>query len=91
MFRYEVPLDDKAHHIDLSRGVQIAPTAEVTVSEVDRTARLSFWAEHDGDRAADARLFRVFGTGHQIPPGATWRATAPRIRGMVFHLYEVLD
>jgi len=90
MFRYEVPLDDCACQIDISRGAQIVPAAEI-IGTGSEAVRLSFWAEHDDARATDARLFQVFGTGHKIPPGAIWRATAPRVRGLVFHLYEVLE
>jgi len=50
---------------------------------------VEFWAEHDDDGGEPKRLFQVFGTGHPLPSGARWTGTAPRVSGLVWHLYEV--
>lgn len=81
MFRYVVPVDDRAHEFKLT-GDPVAVAA-------DSLKRVEFWAEHDEDAGATDRTFRVFGTGQPLPHGAVWRGTCPRIAGLVWHLYEV--
>lgn len=83
MFRYTVPVDDGIHTFSLTGDpVAFAATADSRAVE--------FWAEHDEDAPAPDRAFRVFGTGHSLPPGAVWAGTCPRTAlGLVWHLYEV--
>jgi hypothetical protein len=83
MFRYTVPVDDKAHEFALTSDPVAVAAPQVEVVE--------FWAEHDEDEGAGAprRVFQVFGTGHPLPEGAVWVGTCPRIHGLVWHLYEL--
>jgi hypothetical protein len=82
MFRYEVPIDDEAHVIELSHSpVIVAAQAYAYVVE--------FWAEHTVGAPLAKRSFQVFGTGHSLPEGAKWIGTCPRAEGFVWHLYEV--
>lgn len=81
MFRYTVPVDDEPHAFTLT-GDPVA----VAAPHLDA---VEFWAEHDDDAGAPSRAFQVFGTGHPLPAGARWVGTAPRISGLVWHLFEV--
>jgi hypothetical protein len=84
MRRYEIPVDDLTHTIALTGyPVRVAP--------VDGWSEcLEFWAEHHADTEPVDRSFRVFGTGHEIPPDAVWVGTADRTKnGYVWHLYTV--
>jgi hypothetical protein len=83
MYRYEVPVDDRAHLL-ATKGFPLAAAASADASHVE------FWAEDDDHRAGVARAYQVFGTGHPLPPGASWQATCPRHpSGLVWHLYQV--
>jgi hypothetical protein len=64
---------------------EIIPIAEFTVG------RLTFWTVCDPNAPHLERTFEIYGTGHPIPDGRVWRATAPRYGGLVFHLFEVLS
>lgn len=83
MYRYEVPADDKAHVVTAT-GFPLAAAASADARHVE------FWAEHDERRGLVPRAYQVFGTGHELPPGASWQATCPRYpSGLVWHLYQV--
>lgn len=87
MYRYQVPVDDQAHIIELNHN----PVA-VALNDRDKFTGFSveFWAEHTEGAATNRRAFQVFGTGHEIPLGARWVGTCPRhVSGLVFHLYEL--
>lgn len=78
--RYTVPIDDEWHDIEMS-GYPLA------VAVPKEMAYLEFWAEaYEGRNTM--RRFRVFGTGHPIPMETSYCGTAPRVLGLVFHLYE---
>lgn len=82
MYRYTIAVDDQDHEIPLA-GDPVAVTAPD-----DRT--VEFWAEHTSGGAEILRVFRVFGTGHQLPRTASWVGTCPRTpAGLVWHLYEI--
>ena len=83
MFRYVVPVDDQPHEFTLT-GDPVA----VAAAEPEPTA-VEFWAEYDEDAGRTDRVFRAFGTGHPLPPGARWVGTCQRVLGLVWHLYEV--
>jgi hypothetical protein len=85
MFRYTIPIDDRAHVISLS-GSPVACAASLGA---DGEFCVEFWAEHAETAPRARRAFQVFGTGHPLPDGATWAGTCPRVRGLVFHLYEI--
>jgi hypothetical protein len=83
MFRYVVQVDDREHELALTGDPVAVATADPFGTAVE------FWAEHDGEARPVPRTFRVFGTGHTLPPGARWRGTCPRTSsGLVWHLYE---
>jgi hypothetical protein len=86
MFRYEVPIDDSAHVIPLSR-----PPVRVSAAVTDGVFWfVEFWAEHITGTVKVDRTFQVFGTGHPLPSAAHWIATCPRTgHGLVWHLYEI--
>lgn len=69
MYRYVVPVDDKPHTIELApaRAADFGPLhLAATLHQVE------FWAVHS-DEYADRPIpftFQVFGTGHDVPPGA---------------------
>jgi hypothetical protein len=86
MFRYIVPVDDKAHGLRLShRQVPDADWERIlSVRDVE------FWCEDTAGAPTGVRWFQVFGTGHPLPPDARWVGTCARTRsGLVWHLYEV--
>jgi hypothetical protein len=87
MFRYLVPIDDRAHAIPLS-GSPVAVAFDFGGGWADSS--VEFWAESAEGAPQVNRAFRVFGTGHPLPEGAKWRGTCPRTpQGLVFHLYEL--
>lgn len=45
-------------------------------------------AEMVGDTEPPTRVFRVYGTGDEVPEGYVWRATTPRLGGLVWHCFE---
>lgn len=76
----EFKLSGPVLHVEASR-IGVGPDAQHSVD---------FWVEH-GDRPDPvARTFQVFGTGHELPPGAKHRGTTARTDdGFVWHLYEL--
>jgi hypothetical protein len=85
MYRWLVPVDDRAHDLPLTSG----PLA-VAAAWPQAGPALELWAEHDDQVPARARRFQVFGTGQPLPEGARWAGTAARTRGeLVWHLYEL--
>jgi hypothetical protein len=87
MFRYVVPIDDRAHVFELwSAPVAFAAVARSVPGEFS----VEFWAEHATGGLTIAHAYQVFGTGHPLPDGAEHVATCPRTaEGLVFHLYEL--
>jgi hypothetical protein len=83
VLRYTIPVDDRAHPLDLEPGRLLgAGTRLPSVVE--------FWVERDLSQPTIKRWFQVFGTGQPIPEGAEWQATCARqADGLVWHLYEV--
>jgi hypothetical protein len=81
MHRYVVPVDGAAHLFGLTSNPVAVANAGIEAVE--------FWAEHTEEAPVVKRLFQVFGTGHPLPGGARYFGTAPRISGLVWHLYEV--
>jgi hypothetical protein len=82
VFRYEVPADDHWHTVELS-----GPILHVAARRPDV---VEFWAQ-TGAGLTQARTFRVFGTGHPLPPGVALahRGTALAAGGaLVWHLFE---
>jgi hypothetical protein len=81
IFRYEVPVDDDVHPIELSGRVVHVGCRDPKVVE--------FWALHAGGPTTE-RVFYVVGTGHHIPGGWTEHvgtAVAPGGQ-LVWHLME---
>jgi excisionase family DNA binding protein len=79
MYRYTVPIDDKAHVIGLSGdpvSVAVAGGGNPLRAFLD-APEVEFWAEHDESADQVPRAFRVFGTGHPLPEGAKWTGTCP--------------
>jgi hypothetical protein len=82
VYRYEVPIDGRAHPLDLNGfPLRVAVQTDTQVME--------FWAEHWEERPTETLHFQVYGTGHPVPHDAVYWGTADRVLGLVFHLYEV--
>lgn len=45
------------------------------------------WAEVETEAVRCKRTFRIYGTGHRLDPGYTYRGTA-RVPPFVWHVYE---
>jgi hypothetical protein len=82
VFRYEVPVDDEWHEVQLT-----GPIVHVA-AHFGQVSPLHFWALSGVGEPHPARL-RVFGTGHQVPDDAEYRGTAI-IEPLVWHLFEEL-
>lgn len=80
--RFEVPVDDRWHFLDLPRGIQHVATRRRDVVEV--------WAyTRQASDQPFLRQFRVYGTGQPMPPATTHIATAIAPGGdLVWHLIE---
>lgn len=84
VLRYEIPVDDQWHVLDLPRG----PIVHVASRRPDV---VEFWAIDAADGITlPPRAFRVFGTGQPLPPAAGKHiGTAITAGGaLVWHLME---
>lgn len=80
ILRYEVPVDDRDHWVDLPGPIMHVATRRADVVEI--------WASTIG--TPTIRRFRVFGTGQEIPLSASYVATAIVPGGaFVWHLVEL--
>jgi hypothetical protein len=81
--RYEVPVDDQPHDIEMPRRI-----VHVDCRSADR---VEIWAIA-GEGAEMIRTFQVFGTGQPLPASAFHIGTALAGRGgaLVWHLFELL-
>lgn len=81
MFRYIIPVDGFPHAVTLTGS-------PVAVAEDGGTVQ--FWAEATEGGPQAVRIFKVYGTGHLLPPHARWAGTCARTpSGLVWHLYEL--
>lgn len=82
VYRYQVPVDDRAHEIEL-RG----PLLTVGCRSI---YTVEFWAWHDDDVPPSTGRYQVYGTFHEIPAGALWCGTAVAPGGqLVWHLFKL--
>ncbi|MDX2838014.1 hypothetical protein PV377_03170 [Streptomyces ipomoeae] len=80
IYRYEVPVDDRWHPLQLSGRIVHVDCRDVHAVEV--------WAIHTND-LPETRTFRVYGTGHTLPPDVQHVGTAIAPGGqLVWHLIE---
>jgi hypothetical protein len=90
VLRYEVSAEPASQVVTMPFYSQILACA--AKGGFSDPVRVEFWAECDEGREAELapRIFRVFGTGHDLPEDALWRGTCPRLPdGRVAHLYEL--
>ena len=86
--RYVVPIDNKVHHVELTRIATVTEMATVLYGPGEG-GHLEFWAPYDSDAEKVTRRFRVYGTGDPIDGEIVYWGTAPRVSsGAVFHLIE---
>lgn len=72
---------DVGETVRITGFVQVCAVAAVTDDQVE------FWVLREDEYAFPKSDFFVTGTGHPIPDGSTWAATAPRSPGgYVWHL-----
>jgi hypothetical protein len=80
IYRYEVPVDDRWHPLQLSGRIVHVDCRNARAVEV--------WALHSGGPVV-TRSFRVYGTGHELPPDVQHVGTAIAPGGqLVWHLVE---
>lgn len=80
IYRYEVPVDDRWHPLQLTGPIVHVDCRNPRFVEV--------WAIHT-DSPPVTRSFRVYGTGHPLPSGAQYVGTALAPGGqLVWHLIE---
>lgn len=81
IYRYEIPVDDQWHAIDLTGNIVHVDSRDIYIVEL--------WAIHT-DGPATRRGFRVYGTGHAIPDDVTHVGTTIAPGGhLVWHLMEL--
>lgn len=89
--KWAVPINGQ--HVALPVAGHVVPIAE-SVHEHHTGPHALIWTVEPplGQRPDAAtgpfRTFKVFATGDEVPYGYIWRATAPRLGGMVWHVYE---
>lgn len=80
IYRYEIPVDDAWHPVELPDAILHVASRRAEVVEV--------WALDTGAPIA-VRHFRVFGTGHPLPDEQLRHVgTALAPGGLVWHLME---
>lgn len=79
IYRYEVPVDDKWHEIDLS-----GPIVHVAGR---RTSVVEFWAFNQGSLAR-RRAFRVYGTGQPLDDDCGMHVGTVVHPTLVWHLFS---
>ena len=80
IYRYEIPVDDRWHPLQLSGRIVHVGCRNMHAVEV--------WALHTSG-PVETRSFRVYGTGQVIPPGIEYVGTAIAPGGqLVWHLIE---
>lgn len=80
IYRYEIPVDDAWHSVELPGVILHVASRRAEVVEV--------WALDSGTPVV-GRYFRVFGTGHPLPDERLRHAgTALAPGGLVWHLME---
>lgn len=88
VLKWGIPLNDAPAHVPFDGDV--LPGAEA-VHEHDLGAHVVIWTVEPGDGPARTRVLQVFGTGQHVPPGWVWRASTPRLGGLVWHCFERVD
>lgn len=80
VYRYEVPVDDRWHALQVEGPVLHVDCRNQHIVEV--------WAVH-ADGPKPTRSFRVYGTGQTLPEGLDYVGTALAPGGqLVWHLFE---
>lgn len=80
IYRYEIPVDDQWHGVELN-GV-------ITGIGSRRSDVIEFWSVHT-DEPSEARSFRAFGTGQELEDVAKVHGSAVTNGGLfVWHLAE---
>jgi hypothetical protein len=83
IFKYEVPVDNQVHEIELPTGQPI-----LHVDCPDGYGAVYLWAVFDPDLGVTKRRFQVVGTGQPLPDGGTPIASA-LAQPFVWHLIEL--
>lgn len=82
IFRYEVPVDDEWHEVELRGGEPLFVASR-------RHDMVEFWAQHNDALPARRARFMVVGTGQPMPSRAAYHGTALAAGGqLVWHLLE---
>lgn len=91
MFRYEIPVDDREHEIELQSD-PLHVEGKIVEGWASNEHFIEFWAEGSMEDTGIMRTFMAVGTGHPVPNNAVWRGTTSRMPGdLVWHLYELTD
>lgn len=88
VFKHVIPVDDEWHERHTGEILH------VDHQETERgwgTDAVTFWFENRGDDYTHTRAFRVFGTGHPVPDEARYEGTCIGVRGLVWHLYSLVE
>ena len=97
IYRYEVPIDDELHKIDLYDAPMLTMSVKPHANPhpefgyIQGDASVSFWAFahlEKGPGAVTSHEFRVYGTGQEIPDGSIYWGTVASASGFVWHLIE---
>lgn len=88
IFKYELPIDDEWHQLVMPLPARVYHVAVNHMAVTAATqSSVYLWAEvSPSGKKRGARLFRVFGTGQDIPEGAVYVGTT--LDGpFVWHVY----
>ena len=81
IYRYEVPVDDQWHDLELFGIILHVASRSADTVEV--------WAVREEGGLHTFSTVRVFGTGHPYPDDGEWLGTALAPHGLVWHLIEI--
>ena len=84
IWKFVLPLTGKLEKIPMPAG------AEILTLQIQGDC-ICMWAIVDTLRHPEPRYFRIYGTGHEIEPGAIKYVGTFQLRGglVVFHVFEV--
>lgn len=88
VWKFRVPVSDQDTELSVPKGRIVAVGDGQAFPE-----GVCFWVEFDRDAPSEPRVFRIFGTGHEVPSDYQHLGTVEGRSSLplVWHLYERIE